>query len=87
MTDTDVGIALSVPSRVFEPFQQALQEPNHAVEGTGLGLSQSKRFVELHDGSIKQKSKIGEGTTITVSLPPERTIHLPIEAVTSQSGT
>lgn len=87
VSDTGVGIAPSDQNRIFEPFQQALKEPSHASEGTGLGLSLSRRFVELHDGRIKLESKFGEGTMITVILPPERTIHHPVVALPSRSGT
>lgn len=87
VADTGIGIAPSDRDRIFEPFQQALKEPNHASEGTGLGLSLSRRFVELHDGRISLESRFGDGTTITVSLPPERTISLPTEAASSPSDT
>lgn len=87
VADTGIGIAPSDQNRIFEPFQQALKEPNHASEGTGLGLSLSRRFVELHDGRISLDSRFGDGTTITVSLPPERTVFQPIEVASSPSDT
>jgi signal transduction histidine kinase len=43
-------------------------------EGTGLGLPLTRSLVELHDGSLRLESALGEGTTVTVAFPPNRTI-------------
>ena len=69
VTDTGVGIAASEQAMVFEEFRQASGDYLRKAEGTGLGLSLAKRFVELHGGSIRLDSEPGKGSTFTVTLP------------------
>ncbi len=69
VTDTGVGIAPSEQAMVFEEFRQASGDYLRKAEGTGLGLSLAKRFVELHGGSIRLDSEPGKGSTFTVTLP------------------
>jgi signal transduction histidine kinase len=68
VTDTGVGIAPEDQGTVFEEFRQ-VGTTDKKVEGTGLGLALSRRFVELHGGRIWVKSQIGQGSTFTFTLP------------------
>jgi two-component system, NtrC family, sensor kinase len=68
VTDTGVGIALEDQEAVFEEFRQ-VGTAEKKVEGTGLGLALSRKFVELHGGRIWVKSEVGVGSTFTFSLP------------------
>ena len=52
---------------LYEPFHRA--DNVGTISGTGLGLSIAKRAIELHNGSISVESKVGVGTTFTISLP------------------
>ncbi|MFH1847058.1 MAG: HAMP domain-containing sensor histidine kinase [Candidatus Omnitrophota bacterium] len=61
--DTGKGIAKDVLGRVFEPFYSTKQK------GTGLGLTVCRAIVLEHEGKMTYKSKEGEGTTVTISLP------------------
>ena len=70
MRDTGVGIAEADQARIFEAFQRG--DRRVSVEGTGLGLTLSKRFVELHGGRIWVASVLGEGSTFGFALPLER---------------
>jgi signal transduction histidine kinase len=65
--DTGIGIARADQERVFDEFQQVGRERSR--EGTGLGLTLSRRFVELHGGRIWLESEAGNGSTFGFSLP------------------
>jgi len=68
VTDTGVGIAPEDQAVIFEEFRQVGGETRRR-EGTGLGLSLTKRFVELHGGTITVASDVGKGSTFTFTLP------------------
>src|SRR5262249_3659578 len=71
VTDTGVGIAPEDQETVFEEFRQ-VGTADKKVEGTGLGLALSRKFVELHGGRIWVKSQVGAGSTFTFTLPMRR---------------
>ena len=68
--DTGIGIAPEDHARVFEEFRQVGRERSR--EGTGLGLTLSKRFVELQGGRIWLESIPGKGSTFSFTLPLRR---------------
>ena len=68
VSDTGVGIAPEDQEAVFEEFRQ-VGTADKKVEGTGLGLTLCRKFVELHGGRIWVKSELGVGSTFTFSLP------------------
>jgi signal transduction histidine kinase/HAMP domain-containing protein len=67
--DTGVGIAPEDHEAVFEEFRQVGTDYAKKHEGTGLGLTLCRRFVELHGGKIWVKSQVGQGATFTFTLP------------------
>ncbi len=69
VTDTGVGIAADQQALVFEEFRQAGGDYLRKSEGTGLGLSLARRFVELHGGTIRVDSAPGKGSTFAFVLP------------------
>jgi two-component system, NtrC family, sensor kinase len=71
VADTGVGIAPEDQEAVFEEFRQ-VGTADKKVEGTGLGLALSRRFVELHGGRIWVQSEVGRGSTFTFTLPERR---------------
>jgi signal transduction histidine kinase len=71
VTDTGVGIAPEDQEAVFEEFRQ-VGTADKKVEGTGLGLALSRKFIELHGGRIWVKSQVGHGSTFTFTLPVRR---------------
>jgi GAF domain-containing protein len=68
VTDTGVGIAPEDLEAVFEEFRQ-VGTADKKVEGTGLGLALSRKFIELHGGKIWVTSQVGEGSTFTFRFP------------------
>ena len=69
--DTGVGIAEEDLGRLFSEFQQLDAGPGLLPEGTGLGLALTKRFAELHGGTVEVESVKGEGSTFVIRLPVE----------------
>jgi len=69
VTDTGVGIAAADQEIVFEEFKQVGTDYTRKAEGTGLGLALTKRFVELHGGTIRLESAPGKGSTFTFTIP------------------
>jgi two-component system, NtrC family, sensor kinase len=69
VSDTGVGIAPEDQARIFEEFRQVGGDNAKKIEGTGLGLTLAKKFVELHGGRIWVESEVGKGSTFTFTLP------------------
>lgn len=67
--DTGPGIAPDQIGRLFEPFWQADRSPEGRRGGSGLGLSISRGFVELHGGKMWCESELGVGTAVYFTLP------------------
>jgi signal transduction histidine kinase len=61
-----------IPAHLFEEFRQVGRDDARKQEGTGLGLTLAKKFVELHGGRVWVQSQVGEGTTFTFTLPDAR---------------
>jgi signal transduction histidine kinase len=70
VTDTGCGIAPENSQRIFEPFFTT-KKLNSAKgqAGAGMGLAFCKHIVEAHDGDIAVTSRLGEGTSFTITLP------------------
>jgi signal transduction histidine kinase/putative methionine-R-sulfoxide reductase with GAF domain len=68
VSDTGIGIAPEDQERVFEEFRQVGTAEKKA-EGTGLGLTLCRKFIELHGGRIWVKSQVGVGSTFTFTVP------------------
>ena len=71
VSDTGVGIAPEDQEAVFEEFRQVGTAEKKA-EGTGLGLTLCRKFIELHGGRIWVKSQVGAGSTFTFTIPMRR---------------
>jgi signal transduction histidine kinase len=77
--DTGPGISEADQQKLFQEFQQADNSITKSKGGTGLGLAISKRIVEMHGGRIWVESRLGEGSTFSLTLP------IKVEQATRQS--
>jgi two-component system cell cycle sensor histidine kinase PleC len=69
IADTGIGIAQQSLARLGRPFEQVESQLTKSYHGSGLGLAIAKSLVQLHDGSMKLRSKLGVGTVVYVTLP------------------
>ena len=67
VADTGEGMSEETLKHLFEPYYQG--DASRSIHGLGLGLAIAKRITELHKGSITVKSRLGEGSEFTVTLP------------------
>ncbi len=78
VADTGIGIAKEDQQLIFASFQQKSSGISREFSGTGLGLTISKRFMELMNGQILLDSTVGEGSCFTLILPNISTSGTPI---------
>jgi len=69
VTDTGIGIPPTEQPTIFEEFRQVGGDYAHKKEGTGLGLTLAKKFVELHGGKIWVESEVAKGSAFIFTLP------------------
>jgi GAF domain-containing protein len=69
VSDTGIGIAPEDQETIFEEFRQVGKDYAQKREGTGLGLTLTKKFVEMHGGTIWVVSELGQGSKFTFTLP------------------
>ncbi len=67
VSDTGIGISSEHLPHIFERFYKA--DPSRGDDGTGLGLAISKHIVQAHGGKIGAESRLGEGATVSFSIP------------------
>jgi signal transduction histidine kinase len=67
--DTGIGIAADQLGRLFEPFVQIDSRLNRQYAGTGMGLALVRRLVELHQGTVRVESQVGQGSQFIVAGP------------------
>lgn len=69
VSDSGIGMSAEQVARVFEPFVQAEEDTHQRFGGTGLGLTITRRLVEMMEGELQVHSSQGSGTRITLLLP------------------
>ena len=69
ITDNGIGMSEEFQKRIFENFERERNTTLSRVDGSGIGMGITKKLVELMDGTIEVKSRQGEGSTFTVTIP------------------
>ncbi|HFE53471.1 MAG TPA: HAMP domain-containing histidine kinase, partial [Bacteroidetes bacterium] len=69
VTDRGIGIPESEHEKIFEEFYRVGDDLVHNTRGSGLGLALVKHIMKVHRGSVKVRSRVGEGSTFTLEFP------------------
>jgi signal transduction histidine kinase/CheY-like chemotaxis protein len=69
VTDNGIGMSPEQAQRIFEEFTQADESTTRKFGGTGLGLTISRKLIQLMGGEIQVSSRLGQGSTFTIRLP------------------
>ncbi|KMO30097.1 hypothetical protein VP06_22780 [Methylobacterium aquaticum] len=80
VADTGLGIPEAELPRLFERFHRVEGAQGRSFEGSGIGLALVQELVRLHGGTVGVESRLGEGSTFTVSLPLGQ-VHLPQDRI------
>lgn len=83
VSDTGIGMTPDQIDKVFQEFTQADSSISRRFEGSGLGLTLSRRFCQLMGGEISVTSSFGKGSTFTIELPINTEKYIPTEMLSS----
>jgi len=72
VSDTGIGISVDEQENIFESFRQVDGSVTRVAQGSGLGLTIVRRFVEMHGGRIWVESELGKGATFRFTIPVRR---------------
>ncbi len=86
VSDTGIGFRPEDATRLFLEFSQVDSSASRQQQGTGLGLALSKRFVELHGGTIGAESIFGRGSTFWFILPVDGPLPMQVNAAPRPEG-
>mgnify|MGYP000661909467 CR=1 FL=1 len=75
VTDRGIGVSQDDLNNIFKPFNRS-KATKDTIPGIGLGLSASRRIVELHGGELKVESTLGKGSTFYIALPTQDKVQL-----------
>lgn len=67
--DSGIGVAPDQLDAIFEAFQQSTKQSHKAFGGTGLGLTISKKFIQMMKGTIELQSEVGKGSRFSIHIP------------------
>ena len=80
VSDTGIGMTEEQLTKAFQRFSQADASTTRKFGGTGLGLSLTKAFADMLDGTVSVESVHGQGTTFTFTVPARHAAPVPVEA-------
>lgn len=87
ISDSGEGVSSDEQNLIFERFYQSKVKSIELTDGTGIGLTLSKEFIELHHGEITIKSKTGSGSTFFVLLPIDESNNAQINTSSFEEDT
>ncbi|MGO1118819.1 PAS domain-containing sensor histidine kinase [Rhodovibrionaceae bacterium A322] len=87
VSDTGCGMTPEDIPKALEPFGQVRRGAHQSHEGTGLGLSLSKKLTELHQGQLEITSELGAGTEVVLTFPKSRALKLARDPSPGASGS
>ncbi len=68
VSDNGIGMSEEFAKHIFEPFERERNSTASGIQGTGLGMAITKNIVDMMNGTIELESRIGEGTTVTLTF-------------------
>lgn len=71
ITDTGIGMKKKELEHIFDAFQRLDMENNRSIEGSGLGMTITSRYLELMNGTISIESEYGKGTEVFLEIPQQ----------------
>ena len=83
VADTGMGMTPEFMEKMYQPFSRQTDSRVNTIQGTGLGLTITRKMIDLMQGTIECQSQVGKGTTFTVTLElplaarPEEEMRLP----------
>ena|GEM_PF-1547840 len=80
VSDHGIGIPEEEQELVFSPFMRSASALSRSHEGTGLGLSLVKAFIDMHGGDIELESKVDHGTSFSIFIPANRVLTADAQA-------
>ena len=83
--DNGIGMSEQFIKRMYQPFEREQNPLANSVQGTGLGMAITKTLVDLMGGAINVESKVGAGTTVTVTLGLAAESHQPAQPAQRQT--
>ncbi|WP_305041591.1 sensor histidine kinase [Geoalkalibacter sp.] len=86
VTDTGIGLSPEQQRIIFEEFRQVDGSYTRKFEGTGLGLTITKRFCEMMGGHIEVQSRLNQGSVFSIRIPLPVVAQVPVEAAIEDDG-
>ncbi|MGD1950688.1 MAG: ATP-binding protein [Leptolyngbyaceae cyanobacterium] len=85
--DTGIGMMPEQLQKIFNAFSQADSSTTRRYGGTGLGLTITKRFVQMMGGTVDVQSEVGKGTTFTIQIPLTVSDTVPTSPIPIETGS
>jgi len=75
VVDSGIGISAEDLPKIFDRFRRIKQEGKERIQGAGIGLALTKELVKIHNGHLKVRSELGQGSRFSIFLPFDENVH------------